>query len=85
MNQLISNELSALDDAGATFVILSKNNIFQYIEGIYYDEIDVRLQYYDPRDDDVWTVDRFVKEVQGTDRGWFDCLYFILGNDSKVL
>lgn len=85
MNQIITSELSALTDAGHTFGILSNTNTFVMLYDVSYDETDGQLYYYDPRDDDIWPVVRFINELHGTYSAWTDCVYFIHENETQVL
>ena len=87
MNQIITNELTALVNAGAIFGILTNTDTFVMLYEVSYDETDGQLYYYDPRDDDIWPVDRLIQELHGTYSAWTDCVYFINKNknDTQVL
>ena len=84
MNQIITSELTALVNVGAIFGILTNTDTFVMLYDVSYDEVDGQLYYYDPRDDDVWPVDRLIQELHGTYSAWTDCVYFIK-NEIQVL
>jgi len=85
MNQIITSELNTLIDSGARFGILSNTNTFVMLYDVSYDETDGQLYYYDPRDDDIWPVVRFINELRGIYSAWTDCVYFIHENETQVL
>ena len=43
--------------------------------------MDGKLYYYDPRDDDYWTVERFVRQIHGQNSKVEDHLYVKDGTD----
>jgi hypothetical protein len=59
-----------------TFAILNQSNIFIELHEVSYDNIYRTLYYYDPRDDDVWPVNRLVREIHGKNANVEDHLYF---------
>lgn len=61
-----------------TFGIMNKSNIFTELCEVSYDK---KLYYYDPRDDDVWPVERLVREIHGKNAKVEDHLYFQDGTD----
>ena len=64
-----------------TFGIMNQSNIFTELREVSYDNIDKKLYYYDPRDDDVWPVERLVREIRGKNAKVEDHLYFKDGTD----
>ena len=70
--------LNAKDDC--SFGILNEFNTFIMLYDLTYDEKDGRMYYYDPRDDDVWPLDRFIREIHGKDGSWTDHLYLNSSN-----
>jgi hypothetical protein len=59
-----------------TIGIMNQSNIFIELREVSYDETDGKLYYYDPRDDDIWPVDRFVRQIHGQNAKMEDHLYF---------
>jgi hypothetical protein len=84
MNQIIKSEFSALVNVGAIFGILTNTDTFVMLYDASYDETDGQLYYYDPRDDDIWTVERLINELHGTYSAWTDCVYFINKNENET-
>ena len=65
-----------MDLTNHTFAILNQSNIFIELREVSYDG---NLYYYDPRDDDIWTVERFVREIHGKNAKIEDHLYYADG------
>jgi hypothetical protein len=69
-----------MDLTNHTFAILNQSNIFIELREVSYDG---NLYYYDPRDDDIWPVERFVRELHGQTAKIEDHLYYADGTDGK--
>ncbi len=54
---------------------MNRSNIFVELLDVSYDNITGKLYYYDPRDDDIWPIERFVRELHGKDARIEDYLY----------
>lgn len=67
-----------MDLTNHTFAILNQSNIFIELHEVSYDK---KLYYYDPRDDDIWQVERIVREIHGKNANVEDHLYFQDGTD----
>lgn len=67
-----------MDLTNHTFAILNQSNIFIELREVSYDG---KLYYYDPRDDDTWPVERFIREIHGRNAKVEDHLYFKDGTD----
>ena len=61
-----------MDFTNYTFGIMNRSNIFVELREVSYDK---KLYYYDPRDDDYWPVEKFVREIHGKDAKVEDHLY----------
>ena len=62
-----------MDLTNHTFAILNQSHIFIELHEVSYDG---NLYYYDPRDDDIWTVAKFVREIHGRTAKIEDYLYY---------
>jgi hypothetical protein len=58
-----------------TFCVMNRSNIFVELREVSYDKNTGKLYYYDPRDDDVWPIERFIRELHGKDAKIEDYLY----------
>jgi hypothetical protein len=54
---------------------MKQSDIFIELREVSYDKTDGKLYYYDPRDDDIWTVERFIRQLHGKDAKIEDYLY----------
>jgi hypothetical protein len=54
-----------MDFTNYTFGIMNRSNIFAELREVSYYNADGKLYYYDPRDDDYWPVEKFVREIHG--------------------
>jgi len=62
-----------MDVSKFEFAIMKSPNIFIELREVSYDG---KLYYYDPRDDDIWPVERFVREIHGQNAKIEDYLYY---------
>ena len=69
-----------MDLTNHTFAILNQSHIFIELREVSYDK---KLYYYDPRDDDIWLVERFVREIHGRTAKIEDYLYFKDGTSDR--
>ena len=67
-----------MDFTNHTFAILNQSNIFIELREV---TMDGKLYYYDLRDDDYWTVERFVRQIHGQNAKVEDHLYVKDGTD----
>ena len=61
-----------MDISKYTFSVMKQSDIFIELREVSYDK---KLYYYDPRDDDIWPVERFIRELHGKDAKIEDYLY----------
>lgn len=61
-----------MDISKYTFCVMKQSDIFIELREVSYDG---KLYYYDPRDDDIWPVERFIRQLHGKDAKIEDYLY----------
>jgi hypothetical protein len=64
-----------MDISKYTFCVMKQPDIFIELREVSYDKNTGKLYYYDPRDDDIWPVERFIRELHGKDAKIENYLY----------
>lgn len=72
-----------MDVSAYKFGIMNRSNIFIELREVSYYNLYRKLYYYDPRDDDIWPVEKFVREIHGKDAKVEDHLYIKDGTDGE--
>ena len=84
-NQQITRAVNEINTKGdCSFGILNEFRTFIMLYDLAYDEKDGNMYYYDPRDDDIWPLNRFIREIHGKDGSWTDHLY-LMSSKGQVL
>jgi hypothetical protein len=73
---MAESETRKMDISKYTFCVMNQSDIFIELREVSYDKTDGKLYYYDPRDDDTWPVERFIRQLHGKDAKIQDYLYF---------